>query len=252
MGINTRSSFYYIQEVTKDNNVANFNEGSGEIVANVPVGGRSIEQLMVLVQRTLTNAGSNTYIVDFDRITRLVTISADANFSLLPSSSGFSIFTFLGFESDQTGSDSYTATIPIGVEYVPQFRLQEFVAPEDNVENVSAKVNEAADGAVEVFSFGLRRFFEFNIKYINDYDRGKNQPIETNLNGVQETRDFLNFCIKKQPLEIMRDRDDKNSFETILLESTSGSRDGTGFKLREIRGTQGWYDTRKLKFRVVE
>jgi hypothetical protein len=253
MGINTRVQFYYSSAITKDNNNLDFNEGLGEINAQVSVGAKSPEQLAAAVQRALNDNSDNDYVVDFDRVTGFVTISSSVTFDLLAASgtSGFSILPTLGFTVDQTGSNSYTGTSPIMQIYRPQFLLQGWVAPEDNVEGVQPSVQESAQGEIEVVTFGQRSFMEFNLRFINDYDRNPTSIIEVNTNAVAEARAFLNFCITKSPIEIMRDRDNPDVFETILLERTRGNRDGVGFNLSEISRLQGWYETGTLVFRKI-
>jgi hypothetical protein len=253
MGISTRVKFYYINPITKDNNNLDFNEGAGEINAQVAVGAKSPEQLALAVQRALNDNSENDYTVDFDRTTGFITISSSIVFDLLAASgtSGFSILPTLGFTTDQTGLNSYTGTTPIQETYIPQFLLQDFLAPEDNIQGIQPSVQESAQGEIEVITFGNRSFFEFNIRFINDLDRNPTSIIEVNTNAIQETRDFLNFCITKSPLEIMRDRDNPAIFETIQLESNRSSRDGVGFRLQEIRGLQNWYETGLLIFRKI-
>ena len=67
-----------------------------------------MSNLVTEVQRSLNGIGANNYLVTLDRDTRLVTISADANFDLLFNSgpnNGSSTFALLGFSGDQTGSN---------------------------------------------------------------------------------------------------------------------------------------------------
>lgn len=253
MGITTKPQFYYIDPITKDNNNLDFDEGLGEINASVTVGAKSPEQLALATQRALNANSDNEYTVDYDRVTRLITISSSSNFDLLAATgtSGFSILPTLGFLTDQTGSNSYTGTETVGNVYRPQFLLQDFVAPENNVEGVEPSVQESAQGEIEVITFGNRSFFEFNIRFINNFDRDPTSPVEVDLQGIENARTFLNFCITKSPLEIMRDRNDPDTFETILLERTRGNRSGVGFELTEIRGLQEWFETGLLVFRKI-
>lgn len=257
MTIRTKSIFYWIDNVTDENYRLDFNEGVGELTAAVDFGAYSIEQLMNKVASALNDEGDNDYSASFDRTTRLVTISADNNFDLLVNSGtgGVSIFELLGFTgSDRTGDDSYTGNNKIGYYYRPQFFLQDFIDHEDYQESVQAVVNEAASGVIETVSFGSRQFFEMNITLINSNpDISKDSIVEGNSAGVEEARVFLRFCIKKGPLEFMPDRDALASFDTVLLESTPGNKDGVGYKLKELvsRGLAGYFETGRLKFRKV-
>ena len=76
-------------------------------------------------------------------------------------------------------------------------------------------------------------------------------PIENNPNGVRDLRQFLSYAITKGSIEVMFDRDDPDTFFTIILESTPISRTGTGFKLRPKYGQNlpDYYETGILKFR---
>jgi len=255
--VQTKSQFYYVEDINETNFRLDFDDGLGEVTAEVDVGSYSPEELMVALNTALNLAGDQEYTVSFDRVTRLVTISASGNFDLLIStggSAGTSIYGVLGFTgADLTGSNSYTADSEMVTVYRPQFYLQEYTAFEDNVESVSASINESASGKIEVISFGQRQFSEFNIKFITDLERSKSNILDNNQNAVQEARDFLNFIIKKGNLEFMLDRDNPNDFDTVLLESTKASRSGTGFLLKELTNLSlsGYFETGRLKFRKV-
>lgn len=253
MGITTRPTFYYISPIRKNNKNLDFDEGSGELNASITIGAKSIEQLIVAVQKAMNEKGSQEYTVSFDRDLRLVTISATSNFDLLATTGtqGFSVLSSLGFTSNKTGNNSYTSDLAIGNVYTPQFLLQDFKAPEDNKEGIEPSVQESASGEIEVITFGSRSFFEFNIRFINDYDRAPNSPVEVDTNAVQNARNFLDFCTTRSPLEIMRDRNDKDDYETIRLERTRSDRSGVGYELTEINGLQGWFDTGTLVFRKI-
>lgn len=253
MGIKTRPIFYYISAITKDNKNLDFDEGSGELNASVTIGAKSVEQLMLAVQKAMNAKGNQEYTVSFDRDLRFVTISAASNFDLLATTgtSGFSILSTLGFLTDKTGSNSYTSDLPIANTYTPQFLLQDWVAPENNKEGIEPSVQESANGELEVLTFGDRSFFEFNIRFINEFQHAPNSVIETDTNAIQNARNFLDFCTSRSPLELMRDRSDRNSFETIRLERTRSDRSGVGFDLREMRGLQDWFETGTLVFRKL-
>ena len=260
MTIQTRPIFYYIDKIDSTNNKIDFNEPTQlgvDIVATVSSGSRSMTNLMIEVQKALNGIGANEYSVTFDRDTRLVTISADAVFDLLISSganAGTDPFTLLGFPSvDQTGASSYVGTTAIGETYSPQFIPQDFEDFDDNLETISPSVNESAEGIIEVISFGTRQFMQMNLKYITDRTKDKNSAILNNPNAIQEARDFLTFIIQKTDVEFMKDIANRATFDTVLLESSPGGRDGTSFKLKELMREQleGFFETGKLKFRKV-
>ncbi len=259
MAITTTPKFYYIDRVTSNDNLLNFDEGLIESTAEITPSAYSVTQLATAVQTALNLAGGQTYTVSFDRDTRFITISAASNFDLLVSSgsnAGLSIFTKIGFTgADRTGANSYTGDTAIASEYMPLFPLQNFRGFEDNEQALSASINESADAnVVEVISFGRKRLMSFNVRYVTDQAAGfKDSIFGDNPNLVQETRDFLSFIIGKSRLEFMKDETDPNTFDVVLLESTSQSRTGTAYELRELYDVGlGYYETGTLTFRKIE
>jgi hypothetical protein len=141
-----------------------------------------------------------------------------------------------------------------GSEYKPQFLLQKYTPFEKNKSFAQAKVNQSASGVVEVISFGSVEIMECRIEFITDINQGTGStPIETDLNGVDNTLDFLNYCITKGNIEFIPDRDAPNTYQKCLLESTSSNRNGTGFKLNELTGRRltGYFSSGLLRFRKV-
>lgn len=253
MSIFTKPVFYYGFTVTTNDIYINFDEGLGELTALVSAGRYSFEGLTQAVASALNSIGGQEYTVVTNRDTRRYTISAPSNFDLLfgtGSNSGLSIRDVMGYsQTDKTGSNSYTSENTAGSEFIPQFPLQNFVAPEDFTEFASANVNESGSGLVETYSIGTRSFFEFNMRPITN-NRLRNY---NNQSAIEQAREFLNYCITKGELEIMRDGDSKNSFETILLERSATSSTGTGLKLNELygNGLTGFFESGLLRFRKV-
>jgi len=251
------SIFYFIDPVEQDNKFLNFDEGGGEITAEVQVGSFTPTELMTRVETALNAAGTLTYAVSFNRTTRKVTISADSAFDLLVfsgSQAGTSIFKLLGFtgSSDLTGQSSYTGDSAAGFVWEPQFMLQDFVDPENRQEKVDATVNEPTSGLrVETVSFGRRKFLEFNVPFITDKAQ-PGGPIKNDLNGVANARRFLVHSTDKRPVEFMKDIGDRSSFITLLLERTPQSENGTGFDLDEMidENLLGYFRTGILRYRV--
>lgn len=253
MGILTKPKFYYIEAVGLNSRFISFDEGLGEIVAELNPSSYSIEELMLEAQRAVNLVATQAYTFDFDRINRTVTISASSNFDLLVttgSNFGLDAFGLLGFTSDQTGSNSYTGAV-IGSEYIPQFPLQDFESFDDNEESVQASINESASGIVEVVSFGRRRFMNLNIRYIKNGQPCSDSIYGNDPNAITNIRNFLSFCIGKGRLEFMIDQENENVFDKVLLESTPESKDGVSYRLKEMNGLQGFFETGKLKFRRV-
>ena len=256
--INTDSIFYWIDPVEDDNFYLNFDEGAGELTAEVPTGNYSPTDLAFAVQDAMNNVGLNGYVVTFDRSLRTYQITGAAPFDLLIQTGtnvGADVFPLLGFTgSDLTGLSSYGSNNQVGYAYRPQFKLQDFVSFEDLQRAINPSVNKSATGAVEVVRFGVEKFFEFNIRFCTDIDQGAFGPIRTNLNGVDDVRQFLRYCTTKGDLEFMPDEKNVGDYFKVLLESTEEDSKGTGYRLKELypQNLPGYFDTGKLVFRVVE
>jgi hypothetical protein len=258
MALNTHSKLIYGFTIDSDNFALDFDEGIGEIQASIDLGDYTFGEIADEVAAVLTDAGTQEYTVTIDRETRFVTISATSNFDLLVATgSRFakSIFGLLGFTiSDRTGSNSYTSNVAAGFEYATQMKLQDYISSEEWRRAASAVVNKSASGLVEVVKFGDEKFIQANFRFITDRDMGSTPVIRTNLNGKQDFLDFIRFMVTKGFAEFFPNEDDVNIFEKVLLESTPGNSDGTGYQLDEQygRGLPDFYDSGRLVFRVVE
>lgn len=257
MIINTYSVFYYIEDVTIDNFYLDFDEGAGEISAEVESGAKTPTELAEAIENALNTFGTQVYTVTFNRSLKSFTISAPLNFELLIASGthfGADVYSLIGFSGpDLSGSNSYTGVSAVS-EYRPQFKLQNYVSPEDLQKAISPSVNKSASGEVEVVRFGVEKFYEFNIMFITNIDQGNLGPVRTNLTGEQDARLFLRFAITKRKMELMEDEDNVNTFSVVLLESTEEESKGTGYRLKEMydKGVPGYFETGKLVFRLVE
>lgn len=257
MTIKTRSLFYYIDGIDSSNLYMNILEPTQlniELTATLQLGSYSMNQLVSEVSRALNDVGDNDYTVSLNRTTRKVTISANNNFNLLVttgSNSGLSAYFLLGFTTNKIGASTYESDLPIGFSYRPQFYLQDYKDALNNIDGIQASVNESASGVVEVVTFGTRSFYEFNIKWISNNTRSGDSFLSNNQLALQEARDFMTFAITKQNIEFIKDEQDVNSYDVVLLESTPTSRQGTSFELREIPSLDEYYETGKLKFRKV-
>jgi len=248
------SAFYYGYTITSNNYALDFSEGGPELMADIDIGDFSLTGLIAEVKTQLDATGSQEYTVSVDRDTREVTISAAGNFSLLPvtgSRAGISVLTLLGFLVDKTGSNSYTSDIPSGEAFFPQYPLESYIATKHWKESVSPSVSESSNGDVEIVDFGLKQFMQCNFKWINNYPQPKRSPFEENLTGEEDATAFLDFARTKKRIEFMFDRSNTAEFETLILESTPESNNGTGFKLKEDRKAVGFFETGILKFRKV-
>lgn len=258
MAAKTRSSFFFGPEVLASDVYFSFSEGGPELIATLLPGPYSPTTFAAELSRAMSAAGSQEYTVTFDRITRLLTISAAAGFEIWRQSGSFagsSIWVNSGFTAvtDQTGSNSYTGQEPSGFEYRPQFFLLDFVPSAHRREALEAAINISASGKKEVVRYGLASFMECTIDLVNDYKQSDDFLVESNQNGVSDCLRFLNEAIKSGSIEFMLDRDAPENFEVLRLESTIESAQGIGFLLRErLDIGEGFYTTGKLIFRKVE
>lgn len=256
MSITTRSSFIYGHTIVEGtNDFINFMEnGVDELSTSIDTGSYTISQFIDKIGEALNSVGDNTYTITLDRTTRKITISADANFDLLVTNGtqvSLSAFPLMGFTTNRTGESTYEADIASGSIYYPQFNLMGYVAFEDMEESVQSKVNESSSGEIEVISYGIRNFAEFNIKYATDIiGQG---AITDNPSGVSDLRIFMQYITKKRPFEFLPDKDDSNLFYSAILESTTKSRDGTGFMLKELYSQKlaNYFETGKLTLRKI-
>lgn len=256
--ITTTPVFYYNYKITAENYFLNFDDGDGELAAELRQGNYSATELGVEIARAMSEYGSQDYTVTFDRDTRKYTISAVGSFNLLAFSGaniGLGCFSTIGFAAtDLTASTSYESDTSAGSEFIPQFPLQDFIGFDDWQEFAEANINESASGLVEVYSIGSRSFMEFNITLATDYPQGRNGIIRNDANGVSKLRTFMQYCITKGNLEFMPDSSDRSTYSTVLLEKTPTSSTGTGYQLKELygKGLSGYYETGKLKWRLKE
>lgn len=257
MSITTFSSFYYGYQITSSNLYLNFNEGGSELTATLTVGDYTLTTLLSEVKSALDTVGANTYTVTADRDSRKITIaSSGGTLNLLVttgSASGTSAWSLLGFTSDKTGATSYESDSTSGSSYEPQFKLQSYVSKNIFKEKIRSTINESASGRVEVISFGTRSFYEFSIDYITNIVQPAVGPIISNESGVSAAESFMQNVIEKRQVEFHPDKSDTSTFDTLILETTPESGDGTSYRLKERFGDLPfYYSTGILRWRVVE
>jgi len=260
--IQTRCCFYYDFEITELNYAIDLDEGGGELQASLRQGFYTLEDLAVEAQRALNaSGGTYNYFVGVDRDSRLLTISEENSntFSLLWSTgsrTGINAGAILSFSdaADLSGASTYTGTLPTGKVFEPQFLLQSYVDEENYQESISATRNESSAGIVEVCRFGTRKYVEFNITFQNNGKTTCGSPIEESATGYDDLVEFMKWVTKIGGVEMMKDRDNKLNYISLLIEKTPLNSRGTGYKLKELytRGLPGFYETGVLRFRLQE
>jgi hypothetical protein len=254
--IYTHSAFYYGIEINTSNNKICFNEGGPEIIATIPSKRYTLTNFADAIEAAMNAEGTLNYVVTVDRTARTYTISGDSNFSLLVStgSSVNDAYAIMGFTGlDRTGDDSYLSNLAVGASYRPQFRLQNYVEFNDNQDQAETTLHKTASGKVELIKFRTDKIMECELMFITDIDQGLGGYITSNSTGVDDARAFLEYAIEKGPIEFIPDISSVATFTNCILESTSESSDGLGFRLKEeyAKGLPGYYTTGLLKFREV-
>lgn len=256
--LTTYSKFYYGYVIDNTNYQINFKEGAPELLAELNAGSYTFETFADEIARALNDAGALTYTVTANRSTRTLTIAAGSTFQLLTSSGsnvGSSPWTLMGFTgADRTGTNTYTGNGTAGSEYIPQFYLQSYVSSDDWQQTLDPAINKTASGRVEVVSYGVESFVQFQIKFATDIAQGGNGPIRSNSTGVDDLRDFMQFVITRGPIEFMPNLNSPSTFQTLIHDSSADSNTGTAYKLKELydRSLPGYFETAILKFRLDE
>ena len=260
--IDTDVAFYFDHRVTAVpyNGTIDIDEGSGAFTVSVPVGSYTLSTLATAIENALNGTATNVYTVSVNRFTRIFTISADAPFDLLTFSGdtqGSAIWDLIGFSktADKTGASSYVGDRPSGKAYYPQFPLQSYIPKEIFKERNEAKKNVASKGTiVEVISFGIGQFYQFNIKYITSLPQPGNGAIRNNPTGLEDAIEFMDYITQLNTFEFIPDISQPSTFDKLILESTQTDNNGTGYRLKEFfdSGARDYYETGILKSRVVE
>jgi len=252
------SQFFYGVEITSENNLVDFTEASVAKQATLAIGAYSFTDLATELARALNAAGDYDYTVTTNRTNRTFTVATEGSetFELLAVTGvgvGATGLPTCGFTADKTGANTYTGSA-VGTLYRPQFALQSYVSSEDLRRAADATVNKSASGRVEIFSFGLEKFVEFNIRYATDIPQPADHPIENSATAIADLRAFMRHLTSKFPVEFMPDRDAPNTFETLILEKTPEDSKGVGYRLRELYGESlpGYFETGVLQLRVIE
>jgi hypothetical protein len=253
--IYSRSKFYYGIEIQDSKIYIDFDDGLA-VTAELFARSFSLASLAQEVSQKMSAAGSQAYTVTIDRNTRLCTISAATNFSLLlatgPNASN-SALRALGFKGlvDLTGANSYTGDSPVGLVYTPQFYITGYKPSSSRQEAIDATINETGSGRIEVVRYGSRKFTQFAIDFVTNKPMPTDSWIETDTKGYDNLVAFLEWCIQKKVVEFMPDRNITSGFDVLQLERTNASSTGIGFDILEKDNFQDYFTSGPLVFRVV-
>jgi hypothetical protein len=258
MALSTYSKFYYGLTVTAANEFLDFQEGILEFTARIQLGSYTGSGLAVEIKKQMDAAGFNTYTVDYDRITRVFTISSTGAFDLLCSTgphAGQSAFSLIGFDqsTDKTGLLTYVGDVATGKVYTTQFIIQSYKPTANNRKAIDGVVNESSSGVIEVVKFGNKLFMAGELLFITNICQRPGSIIRTNMDGVADFINFIAYCTEKGPVEFMPDESKLTEYETFILESTEQDSKGLDYELIELydRGLAGYYRSGVLTFRRI-
>jgi hypothetical protein len=248
------SVFYFGHVVTQNNCYINFNEGGAELTATLALGTYTLTGLCSEVARAMTWAGSKAYDCTVNRSTRIVAISCASSFTLLFGSgtnAGASCAGLIGFASSDGQGTSFAGTTPSGEAYYPQAPISKYTPFKHWRGASDAAVNVSATGRATVISFGQVERMRCNLSPITDLPMGG--VIGNNPSSVSEALAFMDYITQKNPIEFMFDRNDPETFDQCVLESTKDSKMGISFELYEGlgKGIKGIYETDTLTFRKI-
>lgn len=260
MALSVHSKFYYGIRVTAGMKFLNFKEGAGsELTAELTVKGYTLEELALEIATQLNSVGSLIYTVTANRATRILTISASGNFTLLGSTGtnvALGAWAVIGFPAaDSTSAASHAGTTAVGVVYSPQFILQNYLPKEKNRRALNAVVSKSASGRnVSVQSFGEERFIKFNIKYVTNREQPADHRWRSNSAAVEELLTFLEWASELEKFEFMENENEVENYSTAILESVNGNADPTSFELIEYwdRDLPDVFETGLMVLKVVD
>lgn len=256
--INTFSKFYYNYLITSTTKSFNFNEGAGQLTATIPTGSYTLTTLCDELAYQMEQVGTQNYTVTANRSTRVITISSAIAITILAATgtnAATGCYSVIGFNAtDRTSNTSHIGNNITGSSYTPQYKLQNYVASEDNRTLRDQTVAKSASGKVEVISFGNDDMFEFKIMFANNIYQPSGSPITNSQTGVEDLRTLMQYLINKYEVEFMPDVNTPSTYYQVVLESTASGSNGTGYKLEEQygRGLVGYFESGLLKFRVIE
>jgi hypothetical protein len=253
--IRTLSLFYYGHKVDSTNFNLDFDEGNGELTAELSIGDYTLEEFALEIAGQMSAVGTQSYLATVTRgLVPVINIQAPGDFTILCrtgshfGTSGWGLAGFTGL--DKSGDNFYTGPSQSGSVYRPQYPFHNYTAPEDFQVLENAAVSTSAKGDVQVISFGEGRRMEMDMRIITNKVGLRLDPFYENPTGVTDARAFLKYLISRARVEFMPDYENVSNYFKVQLETTETERDGTGFKLKSM-GVPDFYQTGKLFFREV-
>lgn len=258
MATSKRAKIYYGWQITSSNRYIDFNDGAGVKLATLSIGSYNSQELANEIVKQMNAVSLVDFTCTFNRSTRKFTISSVSAFSLLFLTGvtfSQSVASLLGYTvTDKTAALTYTSENASGYEYKTQFIPQSFKNTTTNRKSIEGTINKSSSGVIEVIKFGNERFLEFELLFITNVIQNDVSIIRTNITGVEDYLQFIEYATEKNTLEIMLDESNPSDFRSFLLESTESDSKGLDYELIELydRGLPEYFRSGKLTFRLLE
>lgn len=255
--ITTHSKFLYGIEVEADTSFIDFDDGTTTYAVEISSGAKTPDDLIDEIEEKMNEVGSTvSFTCSFNRSTRIFTISGSAAFDLLANSgtnAASGIYSVLGISgaADFTAVTSVVGTTAIGTVYSTQFKLQDYVPGSYNQMQRFSEVNKAASGKTTIVTYGTDEIFEMSFKWLTDLSQPSGGPIRNGT--VSSFATMMRYMTLKKPFEFYPDESDSSTYYKLILDSSSESGSGTGFKINPKYGSNlvGYYETGVMRMRVV-
>lgn len=255
--ITTHSKFLYGIEVTAETSFIDFDDGTTTYAAEISSGAKTPDDLIDEIEEKMNEVGSTvSFTCSFNRSTRIFTITGSGSFDLLANSganAASGIYSVLGISgaADFTSVASVSGSTAVGTVYSTQFKLQDYVPGSHNQMQRFSEINKAASGKTTLVTFGTDQIYEMSFKWLTDLTQPSGGPIRNGT--VLSFATMMQYMTLKKPFEFYPDENDVATYYKLILDSSSESGSGTGFKINPKYGSNlvGYYETGVMKMRVV-
>lgn len=257
MALKVYSAFNYGHTVTNGNRFIDFAEGAGELVGLISTGSYTLKTYADAVASALNASGDLIYEVTVNRSNNTLIISASGDFELLissgthPTLSAYSLMGFTG-GADLVGQSTYQGISMSGSQYITQTPLKDYTQFGKEIRNTDAVTRKTSGGINEVITYSIDSLMTMSLPAITNFL--PQRYIRGTATGVEEALEFLNYAIGKKPLEFLESINAPSIYVPCILEKTTSSSKGVGFKLVErIKDTLPfYYEINGLQFLKIE
>lgn len=251
--LKTHCIFYYGHTVTLSNKYINFDEGNGELTAEIAIKSYSLDSFYKEIARAMNEVSvENEYTTEVDRTTRRIKIIGNnVPFTLLIDSgtqAELSCFELAGFTgADLSGLLEYEGNNGSGKEFEPQYKLQRYTPFKNSVRVANSSYSENTRGdVVEIVSYGDVNIMKCDIVFQTNQIPQRN--IKENPTGEDDLLDFMTYAKTKGFIEFMPDIDNRDVFDRCILDKTPQDSKGLSFDLMEME-VKEFFATGAIEFR---